>query len=56
MIDNKLFADVSLIPNHLQGTEEEVQSIAKNYFSDYIVKKFDSVDFFSAYTIYVMST
>jgi hypothetical protein len=55
MIDNKLFADISIIPNYLQGTEEEVQSIAKNYFSDYIVKKFDSVDFFSAYLIYTMS-
>jgi hypothetical protein len=55
MIDNKVFADVSIIPNHLEGTEEEIQSIAKNYFSDYIVKKFDSVDFFSAYLIYTMS-
>jgi hypothetical protein len=55
IIDNKVFADVSLIPNHLQCTEEEVQGIAKNYFGDYIVKKFDSVDFFSAYLIYTMS-
>jgi len=55
MIDDKVFADVSIIPNHLQGTEEEVQSIAKNYFGDYVVKKFDSKDFFSAYLIYTMS-
>jgi hypothetical protein len=54
-LNKKLFADISIIPNHLQGTEEEVQGIAKNYFSDYVVKKFDSVDFFSAYLIYTMS-
>ena len=55
MIDDNVFADVSIIPNHLQGTEEEAQSIAKNYFSEYVMKKFDSVDFFSAYLIYTMS-
>jgi hypothetical protein len=55
IVNDKVFADISIIPNHLQGTEEEVQSIAKNYFSDYLVKKFDSKDFFSAYLIYTMS-
>jgi hypothetical protein len=55
IINDKVFADISIIPNNLQGTEEEVQGIAKNYFSDYVVKKFDSVDFFSAYLIYTMS-
>lgn len=54
-VNNKFFIEVSLIPNNLQGTEEEVQTIAKNYFSGYIVKKFDSKDFFSAYLIYTMS-
>jgi hypothetical protein len=55
MIDDKAFADISIIPNHLQGTEEEVQSIIKNYFSDCVVKKFDSTDFFSAYLTYITS-
>ena len=55
MIYDKVFADISIIPNHLSGTEEEVHTIIKNYFSDYIAKKFDSVDFFSAYLIYTMS-
>jgi hypothetical protein len=55
IINDKVFADISIIPNNLQGTEEEVQRIAKNYFSDYVVKKFDSTDFFSAYLIYTMS-
>jgi hypothetical protein len=55
MIDNKLYATVSLIPNDLEGTEEQVQNIIHYFFQNYVVKKFDSKDFFSAYLIYTMS-
>lgn len=52
MIDNKIIADISIIPNQLQGNEEEVKIIAKNYFKDYVMRKFEDKDFFASYILY----
>ena len=54
-IDDVMFANISIVPNHLKGTEEDIESIAKNYFSQYVVRKFDNIDFFMAYATYVLS-
>jgi hypothetical protein len=56
IVNNKVFANVSLIPNYLEGTDEEAQSISNSYFNEYMFKKFDDVDTFSAYVIFQMGS
>lgn len=55
-VDNQVFADISFFPTFLHGTDDDINNIAQYYFQNCELKKFDSVDFFSAYIVYIMST
>jgi len=55
MVNDSTFADIVTIPNDVSGTDDEVRIIVQHFFKNSMVKKFDSLDFFSAYLIYIMN-
>lgn len=54
-VGNKVFADISLFPKYLQGTDEDVNNIAQYFFQNCDIRKIDSADFFSSYITYLSS-
>lgn len=54
-VGNQIFANISVFPTHMHGTDEDMHNIATYFFQNCNIKKIDSTDFFLSYLVYLGS-